>query len=299
VFIVFSIRALIRQWEVMTLSFCWSYWRDGKDSPTDTGRALVSDQTKLDMYFATAFQFYAMWEFGELCGHFMSDHRLKWTEEEEGNASAGTGPNAALLSPSSVGASNERPEQIMREYRKTIKWASVLAMFAFVGIGFLKSIVEFALTVALNMLPKDWSPEVREWISLVDKKVNAVFSFATILCVINMLLISKMRPLREALGNNISAKFHGTRTMLLVAQVQPQVLNFFTKRPGHEHKWTVLQPEEKELLNVTLVLYWCLSVSVANAIIWKLDFEVVGSINRRARAIDKSLGNSDGNKALP
>lgn len=272
VFIVFSLRALVRQWEVMTGSFCWSYWDKMAECPYHE-KDLVADQCKLDMYFATAFQFYAMWEFGELCGHFISDHRLSW-REEEGNT--------------------ERPADIMRDYRRTIKWTSVLAVFAFVGIGLLKSIVEFGLTVALNVLPQ-MSGEVKEKIALVDKKVNSVFAFATVLCVLNMLLISNMWPLRDALGENISLKFHGTRTMLLVVQIQPQVLDFFVTEPGKEHGWasehqlTFLHPDQSVLLNVTLVLYWCFFVSVASAFIWKLDFELVSHINNKARDIDNSL----------
>jgi len=217
-------------------------------------------------YFATAFQFYAMWEFGELCGHFMSDSRLSWSER----------------------GGNESPRAIMRSYRKTIKWAAVLALFAFVGIGFLKSIVEFGMTVALNVLPQK-SDQVKAAMAFVDKRVNSVFAFATVLCVLNMILISKMKPLRDALGENITLKFHGTRTMLLIVQIQPQVLDFFVMKPGKEQKWQFLTPEQSTLLNVTLVLYWLFFMSVVSAIIWKLGDTLVKHIHQKVLDIDKSL----------
>lgn len=271
VFIVFSLRALIRQWEVMTWSFCWHYWKANAVCPDeDTTRALVSDECKLDMYFAQAFQFYAMWEFSELCGHFMSDPRIRWVDSDSQQEK---GDNKG----------------IMKEYRRTINWAAALALYAFAGIGMLKSIFEFAMTVVLNVMP-DRSTDVRDNMDVVQHKVDTVFAFATILCVINMLLISRMEPLKKALGANINLKFHGTRTMLLVLQVQPKVLDFFTVNPEKENGLAFLDQEEATLLNVTLVLYWCLVGSVVNAIVWEAPQsleDTIGNVNDTARKIDE------------
>ncbi|CAK0863609.1 unnamed protein product [Prorocentrum cordatum] len=279
VFIVFATRALTRQWEVMTGSYCWGECVH----PVHT-RALVSDQCKLDMYFATAFQFYAMWEFGELVGRFMSDHRLQWN-----------GP----------AIEDDDPQAIILNYRKTLKWASVLGLFAFVGIGALKSVIEFGMTVALNVLPTQ-SVDVNEKMALVEKKVETVFAFATFLCVFNMILISNMAPLKEALGSKINMKFHGTRTMLLVVQIQPQVLNFFVIKwsmiqTAHSQSmshswWQFLTHEQSILLNVTLVLYWCCFVSLANAIMWNIDDKKVARIYEKALHLKLSLSDNANNR---
>jgi hypothetical protein len=255
VFVLFFLRALVRQWEVMTWSFCWRQWgAQGECPDADATRFLVRDECKLDMYFAQTFQFLAMWEFGQLCGHFLGDSRIIWHE------GTGTQTNGARRRSSNV--------TIMKEYRSNMKWAAALALYAFAGIGMAKSVVEFGMTVVLNMRP-DLSVQLSEKMDVFQKKVNTVFGFATILCVINMFLISKLEPLKQAMGANINYKFHGTRTMLLVLQIQPQVLDFFTIKAKPKNPWwTFLHEDQAILLNVTLVLYWCLLVSVASVIFW-------------------------------
>lgn len=280
VFVVFSLRAIIRQWEVMTLSFCWHDWKAQTEcTDWESMIFLVRDQCKLNMYFAQAFQFYAMWEFGELCGHFMSDGRIGWIRDKDGTTREGIQYNDGTTKGS---------KQIMKEYRSAIKWAAGLALYAFAGIGMLKSIFVFAMTVVINTM-RDENEKVNEIVDFVQHKVDPVFAFATILCVINMFLISRIETLKEAIGENINLKFHGTRMMLLVVQIQPQVLKFLTINPKKEGQWWAFIDEDQAiLLNVTLVLYWCFSVSVVNAKVWEAPplKDTVAIMNRKAREID-------------
>merc|ERR1711966_377821 len=111
--------------------------------------------------------------------------------------------------------------------------------------------------------------------------MSTMFMFATILCVFNMLMISKMLPLRDALGN-VTLKFHGTRLMLLVVQIQPQALAALTvenpsfqkaKQLAQDHDIDYLDDwkfnaKQAELLNISLILGWCFLVAVWNAAFW-------------------------------
>ena len=90
-------------------------------------------------------------------------------------------------------------------------------------------------------------------------------------------------PLREALGN-VALKFRGTGLMLLVVQLQAQMLTTTTVEcvltQVHEHDihwldWaTSFDKQQLALLDVSLVLYWCFFVSVANATVWKAQCKV-------------------------
>merc|ERR1712151_287530 len=59
-------------------------------------------------------------------------------------------------------------------------------------------------------------------------KIGLIFTFVTLLCMANMLMVSKTQDMRDVLGN-ANLKFLGVRLVLLIAQIQPQVLGAVTK----------------------------------------------------------------------
>jgi hypothetical protein len=282
VFIVMSMRGLIRAWAVMTGSYCWFRYSDPCGDDTEKIQNLKSGYEALgtmDMELATAFQYFAMWEFASLCGWFMGDKRLTWQ-----------------------GGNPTDDQQVMREYRLTVRRVSILAVYAFVVVGMFKSVFDLVIVVLLQVLPQYGLME-NSVVQLVDAKASTMFMFATILCVINMFLISKMRPLQDALGN-VTLKFHGTRMMLLVTQIQPKLLNaitadtdVFLKLQGIAQKhsetvyskmqeWT-FNDEQAALTNMSLVLCWCFLIATFNACSWRFKSGL------SSRFWDNDLDNDD------
>merc|ERR1712187_931928 len=67
--------------------------------------------------------------------------------------------------------------------------------------------------------------------NVIRGKVGLVFTFATLLCMANMFLVSKVQDMRDVLGD-ANKKFLGARLVLLIAQIQPQVLSAITQGVG-------------------------------------------------------------------
>merc|ERR1712060_468397 len=99
---------------------------------------------------ATAFQFFAMWEFARLVGLFIADSELRYGDDK----STGT----------------------MNDYRKVLMWASVLAVYAFALIGVLMSVFSMVMTLLLKMLPNK-SIEENEVFITVQTKLSSMFMF--------------------------------------------------------------------------------------------------------------------------
>lgn len=271
VFILGFMSALIRQWEVMTGSY-----DKGVTKPE------LSVVCTMDMRLAMAFQYFAMWKFARLCAHFMYDARLKWVDK------------------------GIEDKDLIREYETPVKWASLLGVHAFVVIGFLRICFDMSISIWLFMHPDSSEAQVAAngLVKTVESNIGVVFAFATVLCVVNMFMISDMLPLRKALGKTVSVniKFHGTRLLLLVAQIQPGLLDLFTvesrqfqsaRNFAKSHKFTFLDDwtfnaDQSKLLNITLILLvWCPCVSILNAFSWEVDYEHLKEFSRISRTNDK------------
>jgi len=174
-------------------------------------------------------------------------------------------------------------DKVLKEYRVTMKWAAIQGLFAFVIVGMIRSVFDFG-TSLMQEYPK-YKATADKVEAQAMNKIGSIFTFVTILCVINMMMICKMQDIKDKLGN-ATLKFHGTRLLLLVAQIQPQVLNAVTvgmplyvkvkeKVANTEylkylHYWT-FTPYQAKLLHAALLSYWCLFVAIFNSLSWKMD----------------------------
>jgi len=229
VLIVTSLCALIRQWEVMTGSFCW-----GRSVCGDAERTgeVVAVLGTMDMSLATAVQFYAVWEVGELCGHLMSESKL-------------------------------------RGVQKFLGWMSIVPLYLFSAAGLAKSTVELGMTAFPTMLPASST-------FLMGAKSGIII--ANMVCALNLFGVSKMPHLREARGD-VTLKFRGTGLLLLAVQVQAQLFKtdtveyLLTQAHEHDIHWfdsaASFGKQQLALLDISLVLFWCFYVSVANSTVWK------------------------------
>merc|ERR1712150_138254 len=94
-------------------------------------------------------------------------------------------------------------------------------------------------------------------------KLGIIFTFVTLLCMANMIMVSKTRDIRDCLGN-ANLKFLGTRLVLLIAQIQPQVLNAVTKGSSlytsvHTKVLPVLEEKFPKLDVIKYFSYWTFS----------------------------------------
>lgn len=269
VFIVMSMRALIRIWAVMTTSA----WKPGVDW---TGITHLEISTyDMDLELAVTFQFYAVMMFGFLCTSFL-EHS------------------------SYIQLTNDNEAYEVKRYRRTLSYTAVQGVYAFVFIGVLRSMFDIGVTY-FQETPKykDIAMQIEE---KALTKVGAIFTFVTLLCMVNMVLVSKVRDIRDNLGN-ANLKFLGTRLLLLLAQIQPQVLNGVTvgstmyqsirnslatresypfgftptQVEGYFDQWTFTAYQSK-LLHAALLNYECLIVVLVTICFWRLTDEQKASL---------------------
>jgi len=112
-----------------------------------------------------------------------------------------------------------------RQYKRTLAFTSIQGVYAFVFVGSLRGVFDLVVTW-LQETPqrKDFAEKVEQQ---VLSKVGTIFIFVTLLCMINMVAVSRVRDIKDHLGN-ANLKFLGTRLLLLIAQIQPKVLSAIT-----------------------------------------------------------------------
>jgi len=123
----------------------------------------------------------------------------------------------------------------------------------------------------------------------VLQAVNTIFSFLTILCVINMFIVGRTKTIKERLGN-ANLKFMGARLLLLIIAVQEQAANALTM-DSDMNKQVVAKAAERgldmsafrlthlqaDLLHISLLNFECLFVVCFNVFAWRdLDLERTG-----------------------
>jgi len=191
IFIVMAMRSLIRIWAVMTGSAYHA------NIPWDHMVDLELATYQMDLELAVAFQFFSCLIFGLLCTSFLQHSRIL----------------------------NVHASYSQSKYMRILGYTAVQGVYAFVFIGVLRTIFDIAVTY-LSELPEHRA-QAHMLQEQVLSKVGTIFSFVTVLCILNMLLISKVPDIAEGL-NGANPKFTGVRLLLLIAQIQPQVLNGIT-----------------------------------------------------------------------
>mmetsp|Transcript_33840 Transcript_33840/g.89713 ORF Transcript_33840/g.89713 Transcript_33840/m.89713 type:complete len:451 (+) Transcript_33840:93-1445(+) len=272
VFIVLSMRALIRVWAVMTGSAWVPYHRNLPAAMSWNDVATVEIATySMDLELAVTFQFYMVFCFGQLCGSFLANSRYV---------------NHSAMSP-----------EVAKQYRRTLNWAAIQGLYAFVLVGVLRSALDFAICFMQE------HPEHKALADQIEitalSKIGPVFAFATVMCVANMLIVGKMKDITDHLGN-ANMKFQGTRLLLLIAQIQPQVLSAITvgshlyqvlqanaekyHLDGWLEAWTFTDYQAK-LLHASLLNMECLIVIVFNRVFWTLDDAQMGALLTRGAPV--------------
>ncbi|CAE8585796.1 unnamed protein product [Polarella glacialis] len=255
IFIVMAMRSLIRIWAVMTGSF----WKPGVDFESMNRLELSTYQ--MDLELAVTVQFLAIWMFGMLCSSFLQHSKyIRSATESDNEERAAT-----------------------QQYRRMLAYTSIQGVYAFVVIGLLRAIFDISVTY-LEENPK-YQSTAEEIENTFITKVGTIFTFVTLLCMINMILISKLRDIKDNLGN-ANLKFLGTRLLLLIAQIQPQILSAITVgHPLHENlrpvsvkyhfeeyydRWTFTDYQAK-LAHASVLNVECLVVVLVTCFFWQLD----------------------------
>mmetsp|Transcript_58709 Transcript_58709/g.137468 ORF Transcript_58709/g.137468 Transcript_58709/m.137468 type:complete len:466 (-) Transcript_58709:383-1780(-) len=249
IFIVMSMRSLIRIWTVMT----GSAYHSGINWEDIVRLELATYQ--MDLELSVAFQFYACLMFGLLCTSFMQFSTTIQIEDRD----------------------------LRTRYLRIVAYTAVQGVYAFVFIGVLRTMFDIAVTYISEM------PEYHDKAEIIqDKvlsKVGTIFSFVTILCMVNMVLISKVPDIENGLSN-ANLKFTGVRLLLLITQIQPQVLQGITvgsslyqtvsenaeKFHLKEYllRWT-FTPKQALLAHAALLNYECMIVALLTYYLWRLE----------------------------
>lgn len=249
VFVTMALRATTRQWAVMTgtawtadcqrQELCQVMWEDVK-----AARIATYEQ---DLHVASAFQFFAVGCFGQVCKQALN----------------------AMVNNSG----SERDSRILRQL-------AVLGIWTFVGLGIVQTVAN--IIFAMISSDPDKIPFVAPIQSKVTKTLDPVFLCATVLSVINMFLLSRIEEVERVLPR-ANQRFHATRALLLIGQGQITVLSaFVTSNAGANPVIKALQHfniikdvpfdlgiHQIRLLHSSLLCFECLMVAIVNHIVWK------------------------------
>jgi len=204
---------------------------------------------KIHMQVGAAAQFLAVWAYSRLCTAY---HHL-----------------------------NADPD--LEDFKFVHTWAGSQGIHAYVIVGLATCMLR--LVEAYCSFYNHASAE-SEAFNFLEARMEPVLSFATVLCVYNMFILSKTRDLIAALGTDVNLKFLATRLLLLIAQIQPIVLNalvnkstlctFLTEhpslspyRPGFVCS---ISKYQSDLANASLLGYECLVLILFDRYFWNAKF---------------------------
>lgn len=250
VFIVMCNRATLRMLAIMSGSAWAAYARANPGIQTQSAwihlKAAEQGLYRMDLELAAGFQYVTVASFAYLC--------------------------ACCLDRKFVESS----------YRYAMKYAGLQGVYAFVLVGIVRSLGNFMVSIA-ESLPNEIvsTDQVDNFQTAVLAKVNAMLTFATILCIYNMFVIGKMHEIQESIPY-CSIKFLATRALILVAQMQPVVLNMLKSNSPvmTKLKWYFednsaiqaweLSDEQAFLWHSSLLSLFCLAISLWNLIAWSV-----------------------------
>mmetsp|Transcript_59839 Transcript_59839/g.129667 ORF Transcript_59839/g.129667 Transcript_59839/m.129667 type:complete len:479 (-) Transcript_59839:33-1469(-) len=205
VFSIMALRSSCSMWALMTGV------SGHRGLPWVASAELEMGKCMSNLELASAFQYYTVLSFTQLCGSYLSSKLgvLEVIMKVSSDASVRTA------------AQNFK----MSEYQRSSKFATFLAAYAFVFVGVIVSLLNFftaeaAVDESYELIADKVDDNVR-------KTLKSVFLVITVLCVINMSIVTRMEAITEHLGN-ANMKFMGTRLLLIIAQVQSVVILAFT-----------------------------------------------------------------------
>eukprot|EP00421_Protoceratium_reticulatum_P075643 CAMPEP_0168405656 /NCGR_PEP_ID=MMETSP0228-20121227/25251_1 /TAXON_ID=133427 /ORGANISM="Protoceratium reticulatum, Strain CCCM 535 (=CCMP 1889)" /LENGTH=441 /DNA_ID=CAMNT_0008419285 /DNA_START=72 /DNA_END=1397 /DNA_ORIENTATION=- len=258
VFIVMSLRATIRQWAIMTGS-AWYPYRNAslplaerQDLWTEIKAQELSTYHQ-DLEVASGFQFFAVWCFGQVC--------------------------SASLTQMVGDDSRMQDKQVLIQL-------GILGLHAFVVLGVLKTIVNVivAMFSANPALEAMLEPIQEQFLSTIDP----IFIFATILSVVNMFLLGKIKAVRDEIPD-LNSKFNATRLLLLIGQGQFTVLKMATTNgigqgkllkivrklplPIFKHLTWWFGMNQARLLHSSLLCFECLIIVIVNYKMWHANVD--------------------------
>lgn len=251
VFVVLALRAEIRMLAIMTGSALDPY---RNPTPADwmyVKRLELSTYTT-DLSLACTFQFFTVWTFGLLVGHYLPG--------ESGRPSK-DGPRSS---------------------------PSFYASLQGVHLYCLCGVVQAVLSILIACLRENKENVHAYFTNVLQNQVvpylSPIMLMSTILAVYNMYQLSRMKDVAFQLGTDINLKFSATRALLVVAQLQPMVFAAFTegswflRKLGHMPSWTGLQVvPDFILISVPRAKLWhsailcieCLAVVLCNVSLWR------------------------------
>jgi len=301
VFATMATRATIREWAVMT----GSAWTQAISDQL-AGASLMVRQEKWgeikalqmatyeqNLQVASAFQFFAVGCFTQLCSEALK-------------AIVTHNPNNVLNRRLTIGTQRSR----LQRDSFIVRCLALGGLWLFAFLGILKAVV----TLVIGMITSD-----RENVPLVQpiyaimKMLNPVFVFATVLSVIYMTMLGKMDVVKNRFpGANI--KFHATRALLLIGQVQFSVLQLFITTNGtsplshalhnitthgtspflHKIERHSTYPDfgihQARLLHSSLLCFECLIVAIVNLIVWNRERKGFVLLGSEGADLDADMG---------
>jgi hypothetical protein len=257
VFVVMSMRGLIRILQVMTATVQPAQIADNS---WEEVKGLYMAQWNEDISSAMTFQYMAVFVFAQFCTFALEEWAKRKTSEQQ---------------PS---------EDTEKEERRLLVNISLLAVYAFVFIGVVKGIVDISLAIASTH--KGLGDAALQMQDTVSLRVDPILGFATVLAMVNMYFLGKMRGVKNFLGEQVNTKFTATRMLLLFGQLQMTGLkmatNEYAKRTDSHMMilvrhvlphWYFTQ-EMAMLLHSTLLPIECLVISIFNLHFWDLPIRV-------------------------
>jgi len=222
----------------------------------------------MDQEVGQMFQFFSVYCFCRICGSFLNESLGEVAGESNHNHLA----------------------ESAKELRRLVRNAGFLPAWAFIAVGVVRCFLEFVVAESHYYEVLEESATLLE--SSVLNAAGTIFSFLTILCVINMLIVGRTKTIKERLGN-ANLKFMGARALLLIIAVQEKAAQALTRDSAMHQKlsakaadrgvdisWVSLTPLQADLVHLSLLNFECLFVVVFNTFVWRdLDLHRTGVAN--------------------
>mmetsp|Transcript_18773 Transcript_18773/g.30436 ORF Transcript_18773/g.30436 Transcript_18773/m.30436 type:complete len:466 (+) Transcript_18773:58-1455(+) len=264
-FIVMNTRSLIRVLAILTGS-AWHAYSNSNPGPLSASdyenvRTEEMGLYTMDLELGGAFQYVAVFQFAQLCKHYI------------GTNSLGRRTSASM--------SGWLPHKSM-SLEEGFKFAGIQGIYAYVILGVLRCLGNFGITLAGSFWKSSFSQETLAKIETgALGKVDAMFTFATILCIYNMVILSKLKDIERPIPM-ASVKFLGTRALLMILQFQPialryletdsKLISFLQNSPSFKDNSYIqtweFSKEQTQLAHVMLLGYECLIVVIFNWVAW-------------------------------
>lgn len=227
----------------------------------------------MDLEAASAFQYLTVFAFAQLCAKYFNLGDLEEKMEvmldklnrrnEAGDYRSSTLGEAGDYRENTLGttAVGRAISEANEEHEKTLWWAGMQGIGAYIVVGTLRSL--FNLGMAMAPLWYHDQQKIVDLSASVMTRVQPVFAFLALLCLWNWSTISQLKRLRseDALGDHATKKFIGLRILLLVSDMDRSFLFLL----NHWHK---IDANEESLIHVCVMSCLCFLVALWNYYMW-------------------------------